>query len=305
MGIQGRNYGWGGEFADRTAPLSGRGKTFASVTASKPRPFLRAERTRQYPARRSGPVKLSVVEDNYRLGNDADVARQLLADHYASRGRTSDNVLMRDLIAGNLRTQDDNATFKDAIENAMAFTTVFPDTGIGRQLETIARVISIQGTLGVNRQMFYAEQGGFDTHDNQVRNLPRRHTEIAEAIGAFTAAMKELGRHDDVTLFTASDFGRTGFINGDGTDHGWGGHHFVVGGAVSGGEIYGTMPAFDFGSEEYTRSRGRLIPGTSVDQYAASLGRWFGLTGAELRDALPNLGNFSNVPDLFGLGATV
>ena len=305
MGLQGKRFGWGGQFADRVAPTSGTGLTFASITASRPESFLRASRTRQYPARQSGPIKLSVAQDRYRLGNDADVARQLLADHYASRGAQSDNMLIRDLVAANTRTQDDNASFKEAIETAGDFTTVFPDTGIGRQLKTIALVISIQGTLGANRQVFYAEQGGFDTHDRQFQNLPMRHTEVAEAVAAFSAAMKEIGRDDEVTLFTASDFGRTGFINGDGTDHGWGGHHFVVGGAVKGGEIYGNMPDFDFGSERYTNSRGRLIPDVSVDQYAASMGRWFGLTGGELRDALPNLGNFSNVPDLFGLGATV
>ena len=304
-GLEGHRIGWGGEFADRVAPLSGTAKTFTSITAKGPEAFLNADRTRQYPARKNGSVKLGLVEDRWRLGNDADVARQLLADHYASRGRQSDNPFMRDLIAANTRTQDDNALFKEAITNAPELTTVFPDTDLGRQLETVALSISIQGTLGANRQLFYTQRGGFDTHDNQINNLPRRHTEVAEAIAAFNAAMVELGRDSDVTLFTMSDFGRTAFVNGDGTDHGWGGHHFVVGGAVQGGEIYGDIPDFDFGSERYTKSRGRMIPDVSVDQYAASLGRWFGLTGGELRDALPNLGNFSSVPDLFGLGATV
>ena len=304
-GLEGRRIGWGGEFADRVAPLLGTAKTFASITASRPEPFLDADRTRQYPAKTSGAVKLSVVEDEWRLGGDADAARQVLADHYASRGRQSDNPLIRDLIAANTRTQDDNALFTGAIADAPLLTTVFPDTKLGRQLETVALTIAIQGTLGVSRQLFYAERGGFDTHDRQVQDLPARHGEVAEAIAAFNAAMVELGRDEEVTLFTMSDFGRTAFVNGDGTDHGWGGHHFVVGGAVRGGEIYGDIPDLDFGSERYTKSRGRMIPDMSVDQYAASLGKWFGLAGDELRNALPHLGNFDGVPDLFGLGATV
>ena len=146
--------------------------------------------------------------------------------------------------------------------------------------------------------------GGFDTHSNQTYEFPKNMGEVAEAVKAFADAMVELGIGSDVTLFTSSDFGRTTVGNGDGTDHGWGNHHFVVGGAVKGGEIYGDLPPMDFGLEQYTQTRGRLIPTTSVDQYAASLGKWFGLNGGELRDALPNLGNFSSVPDLFGLGTT-
>ena len=304
-GLEGRRFGWGGRFADRTAPGSGTGRTFASITATSPDVFLNASRTKQYPARLSGPIKLGLVEDRWRLGNDADAARARLAEHFASRGADSGNLLRRDLAAANRRTQDDNDLFKGAIEGSTEFATVFPDTSIGKQLATIAAVISVRGTLGTSRQVFYAATGGYDTHDSQPSSMPRLHGEIGPAIRAFSDAMAEIGMEDSVTLFTASDFGRTAVGNGDGTDHGWGAHHFVVGGAVRGGEIYGGLPDYDFGSESYTKSRGRLIPDVSVDQYAASMGRWFGLTDAELRDALPNLGNFSTVPDLFGLGGTV
>jgi len=99
----------------------------------------------------------------------------------------------------------------------------------------------------------------------------------------------------DVVVATASDFGRTLSVNGDGTDHGWGGHHFVVGGAVNGGTIYGDIPDPIYNHPQDS-GRGRLIPTISVDQYAAELGRWFGLTESELDIALPNRLNFSNAP---------
>jgi len=155
----------------------------------------------------------------------------------------------------------------------------------------------VRGALTVNRQVFYVAIGGFDTHDGQRNDMPNLQTEISSSVAAFQRAMIELGVDQDVTLFTASDFGRTTIDNGDGTDHGWGAHHFVVGGAVQGKRIYGAMPEYDLGAETYTESRGRLIPTVSVDQYAASLGGWFGLSVSELNAALPNLDNF-NVKDL-------
>jgi len=305
MGLEGHRYGWGGEFADKVAPVSGAGMTFASVTATSPDVFLNAERTRQYPARDGGPVKLKYAEEKYRLGQNADEARRILMNHFGSEGADSNNAFMTDLINSNRSGLADNNTFRDAIAGATEFTTVFPSSSLGRQLQTIAQTISIHGALGANRQLFYAATGGFDTHASQASAIAGRHSEIGPAIAAFADAMAELGMDDEVTLFTASDFGRTVVVNGDGTDHGWGGHHLVVGGAVNGGEIYGEIPAYDLGLESYTKSRGRLIPDVSVDQYAGSLGRWFGLSDAELRDALPNLGNFSSMPDLFGLGANV
>ncbi len=140
---------------------------------------------------------------------------------------------------------------------------------------------------------FTSAIGGFDTHDNQHTNMPRLETQISTSINAFQNAMAEMGLSDQVTLFTASDFGRTAVENGDGTDHGWGAHHLVVGGAVKGQKIYGEIPLYDRSDLAYTGDRGRLIPSTSVDQYAATLGGWFGLDQNELNDALPNLNNFS------------
>ena len=135
--------------------------------------------------------------------------------------------------------------------------------------------------------------GDFDTHSGQAGQIPSRHTELSEAVSAFRTEMINQGVWNDVTLFTMSEFGRTTIDNGDGTDHGWGGHHFVAGGSVAGKKIYGDIPTPDLGSDTFTSTHGRLIPKVSVEQYAATLGSWFGLDSSELAAALPNLSNFN------------
>jgi len=199
---------------------------------------------------------------------------------------------MKDMISMNARAMANSETFARALENGVAVSTSFPETQLASQLKTVANTIAIRDALNVRRQIFYVAIGGFDTHDNQRAEVPERLTEVGTAIAAFKSAMLELGVWNDVTLFTASDFGRTVIDNGDGTDHGWGGHHFVVGGSVSGKHIYGDIPAYDLSDQVYTEDRGRLIPTTSVDQYAATLGAWFGLDMSELNGTLPNLKNF-------------
>ncbi len=163
------------------------------------------------------------------------------------------------------------------------------------RLSTVAQAIAVRGALGVGRQIFFVSRGGFDSHSNQPTNLRNLETEISEAVSAFHQAMIDLGVSNDVTLFTASDFGRTMATNGDGTDHGWGGHHIAVGGAVQGGQIFGDVPPSLLDHSQAVRN-GRLVPITSVEQYAATLGAWFGLDAPALDAALPNLPPFRPPP---------
>ncbi|MEL7058244.1 MAG: DUF1501 domain-containing protein [Pseudomonadota bacterium] len=160
-------------------------------------------------------------------------------------------------------------------------------------MKSVAETIKIQTYLNAPRQIFYVSSGNFDTHNNQANMIGGPHAGFANAIASFKAAMQEIGQWNNVAVFTMSDFGRTLIDNGDGTDHGWGGHHFIAGGQVNGNRLYGEFPAAEPESGSYTPSRGRLIPTTSVEQYAATLGRWFGLSNSELATALPNLGNFN------------
>ena len=158
------------------------------------------------------------------------------------------------------------------------------------QLRMVSRIIASRQSLGVRRQVFFISLGGFDTHGGQKTTQNRLLVQVDQALEHFVRQMQILGVEDQVTLFTASDFGRSMLTNGSGTDHGWGSHHFVVGGAVQGGRLYGQFPAF--GRDVGHDVNGRLVPRYSVEQYAAALGRWFGLSDSNLLQVLPNLRNF-------------
>src|SRR5690606_31613692 len=164
---------------------------------------------------------------------------------------------------------------------------------LAAQLQTVARVIGGRSALGAKRQVFFVSIGGFDTHDAQKVNQGNLMTRIGQAVEYFDRllASPAVNALNEVTLFTASDFGRTLTSNGDGTDHGWGAHHFVSGGAVRGGDLYGRFPSTAADNDDYV-GNGRLLPELSVDQYGATLARWFGRTGSELDLVVPSLANF-------------
>ena len=164
----------------------------------------------------------------------------------------------------------------------------------------MANLIAARASLGMTRQVYFVSMGGFDVHDGLTTRHPLLMQQLGGALGSFDAALRELGMADQVTTFTASDFGRTLSSNGDGTDHGWGAHHFVMGGAVRGGRFYGTAPSVSVNGPDDV-GQGRLLPTTSVDQLAATLALWMGVPASELRTVLPNIGNFA-AADLGFLG---
>lgn len=168
----------------------------------------------------------------------------------------------------------------------------FPATPLGQQLQLVSQLISARDDLAMSRQIFLVSTGGFDTHDAQVQQQPGLLANVSQCLSAFYDATVTLGVSNQVTAFTASDFGRTLTSNGDGTDHGWGGHQLAVGGAVQGGDIYGQMPLLQLGGPD-DLDAGRMIPTIAVDQYAATLMSWFGLTATEINQVAPNLSNFA------------
>jgi len=172
-------------------------------------------------------------------------------------------------------------------------TTPFPSTAIGNQLKEAAKMISLRASVGINRQVFFCGLGGFDTHGAQSYTQWDLLVQISQALGAFYTATQELGVADKVTAFTASDFGRTLQPSGSGTDHGWGSHHLVVGGAVNGGSIYGAFPSMAIGASHFLDNRGILVPTTSLAQYGATLAKWFGVNDSALNSVFPVLPNFS------------
>lgn len=182
-----------------------------------------------------------------------------------------------------------------ALEFAPSFNIKFnSNESLSSQLENVAKMISVRNHLNItpNRQTFYVELGGWDTHGQQLSDQKKLLTKLDNALYTFNKALKQLGVSNNVTTFTMSEFGRNLIPNGTGTDHGWGSHAIVMGGAVKGGRIYGKMPNIAKGSKDYIEN-GRVIPTTSVDQYGATLAKWFGVQENELNSIFPNLKNFS------------
>ena len=177
---------------------------------------------------------------------------------------------------------------------------MFPKSNLGAQLRMIARMIAAAPTLGLKRQIFFARIGGWDLHDGEITAHAKLLADVSQSVAAFYQTTGELGLADQVTTFTASDFGRTYTGNGNGSDHGWGSHHLIIGGAVKGGELYGRMPELTVNGPDDT-GRGRWIPTTSVDEYSATLATWFGVSATDLPTVLPNLGRFAK-PDLGFMG---
>ena len=297
LGPEGQSRGWGGAMIDAVLSAAPQTKPqFTTLTAGSGDVFLASRGTRAFRVP-SDPSKLSVnmVRKQWTTsGSHGQAARDKL-DAYLLRAQTgSANAFARDVSrfqAEGLQTLRD---YQDVYGTATPLSTAFPDTRLGQQLSAIANSIHIRGAIGNSRQIFYADRGGFDTHDGQAGDITGGLKDVFDAVAAFRLAMIETGAWDDVVVFTMSDFGRTLTENGDGTDHGWGSHHFAFGGAVAGGAIYGDMPILDPDMDHFTARRARLIPSTSVEQYAATLGRWFGLDGAAIDTALPNLSRFGS-----------
>jgi len=186
---------------------------------------------------------------------------------------------------------DANVDFSNAIAGVAPLTTQFSDTSLSRKMRMIALTIAAREALCMKRQTFFVEVGGWDHHDEVVLNQATMLPIVSQALSEFHSALTELDVLDQVTTFTASDFGRTLSSNGRGSDHAWGGNHMVMGPALAGGDIYGRFPDLYLGNSLDT-GRGRLIPTTSVDEYFAQLALWFGVPTADLELILPNIRRF-------------
>ena len=173
-------------------------------------------------------------------------------------------------------------------------TTKFPGTNLGQQMQQVAQIIKLRSATGMSRQVFFCSLGGFDTHSSQSWQQWDLFGQLGDAMRALYDATIEMGIADRVTTFTDTDFGRTLEPSGSGSDHGWGGHQLVLGGAVQGGEVYGKFPFPALGGPDDANSRGVLIPTTSLDQYGATFAKWFGVPAASMSQVFPNIGNFSS-----------
>jgi uncharacterized protein (DUF1501 family) len=282
---EGATSGWGGRMGDLFQSGNG-SSTFTCVNVSGNAVYLSGESAVQYQVTSSGSIALKALKAP--LFGSAACSKALQALVTQQRG----HILEAEYNRVMARSIDANALLSASLQPATAITTAFPATNtLGDQLKLVARMIASANELKVKRQVFFVSLGGFDTHDGLLTVHPGLLTKVSEALSAFYNATVELGVSQQVTAFTASDFGRTLSGNNDGSDHGWGSSHFVVGGAVKGQRIYGTPPAIASNGPDDV-GQGRMIPTTGVDQYAATLARWFGVSDTDLLTVLPNLKNF-------------
>jgi uncharacterized protein (DUF1501 family) len=287
---EGAQLGWGGRFGDAMQSAeSAAASIFSQISLVGNTVFLNGATVSTYNINADGVPSIALIDaagDRFSAQLQARVR-----DHFTAMGSQRENLFELDFVNLSRVSLDANDRLDSALRSAAALDTPFPTSPLGGQLRAVAETMALRQELGVSRQVFFVALGGFDTHSAQAAELPPLQQDIGDSIAAFYRATEELGLAEQVTTFTAADFGRTLSVNGDGTDHGWGSHHFVVGGAVRGGDIYGDIPVAELGHEQ-DAGNGRLIPTVSVEQFAAPLGRWFGLGETELELALPGLANF-------------
>ena len=291
---EGAQLGWGGRVGDllasgNTQPL------FTAMSAAGNTVWLSGNSVRQFQVSSGGPVQMSAVAGGTLFGSSTSrVAYERMIT------RTGTHLFDNEHAGVARRAIDANRTISAALPPTLAGPAIPSNNSLANQLNVVARTIAARTAIGATRQVFFVSIGGYDNHDflldQHVSNLGRVNT----ALAAFWQWIEAMNLERNVTLFTASDFGRTLTSNGDGSDHGWGSHQFVMGGAVNGGNMYGTFPPTAFNTSQDVGS-GSLLPTTAVDQYAATLGRWLGVSDTNIPLALPNVANFGASRYITGL----
>jgi uncharacterized protein (DUF1501 family) len=279
--------GWGGRAADLMAQANASANFPTSISMAGPSLFCTGGQVQS----------ASIQPGNYMAQNAMSFWPQSAAD---ARAQGQKEIVTTP--SGNQMVDAANKVLADALtlgpmlqaaSSATNLATQFPANTLGSQLKEVAHMISLRSQLNVSRQVFFCSMGGFDLHSGESWNHYDLLTQVSQALAAFYNATVELGVQDSVTTFTLSDFGRTLQPGGTGSDHGWGSHYFIMGGAVKGGDIYGAFPQLVLGGPDDAGTRGVLIPTTSVAQYGATLAKWFGATDAELDQVFPLLANFT------------
>lgn len=282
---EGTRLGWGGTFGDLMASQNPT-TAFTCVSASGNALWLSGRNMVQYQVSTGGALTMQAITNNLYGSASATTAYRNLVT------LASSNLFENEMGAINRRSIATNELLRTGLPSASMFTTPIPgNNSLASQLNVVARMIAGRSALGVGRQVFMVSLGGFDNHDFLLTEQAKRMATIDSAIGAFWSWLGQMGMQSNVTLFTGSDFGRTLTSNGDGSDHGWGAHHLVVGGAVEGGNILGTFPPTTYGTGQDI-GQGSLLPGISIDQYAATLGRWLGVPESSMATVLPNIANY-------------
>jgi len=304
----GTTAGWGGRMGDLLAGMNGQNTLFTAITTSGEAIFLSGNSVVQYPLSTTDTpaVRMYGVEGGDLFGSTTAPAalRALISD------TSQANDLGNDYASVMARSRSATAVINSAFTQPQVVAVPAPPdytnprgvsetNAIALQLRTVARMIAAGPIFGLKRQVFLVNGGSWDSHDNQNLDQSNNLSKLSQALNYFDAALGNIAGVDyrgSVTTFTASDFNRTFNTNGDGTDHAWGGHHLIMGGGVKGGDIYGQYPTLGLDLNGFVNPDGAgaaLIPTTSVDQYAATLGAWFGVSATDLATIFQNLGNFT------------
>jgi len=275
--------GWGGRMADVLAQSNAMGNISMNISMSGTNLFQTGNNMAPFTLTPDGSIGINGYGDQDLLSMIKTASiDSIFAQHYDNLYDATYTGILRN-------SQDAHIIYQTAINNLEPIQTSFnQENDLAIRLERILKTIAVQEDLGMNRQIFFVNVGGWDHHDEVLNTQSGMLSSVDEAIGQFYDGLVELELLDEVTSFTISDFGRTLTSNGNGTDHAWGGNHFVFGGSVDGGKIYGTYPSLVLdGSLDI--GRGRLIPTTASDLYFAEIARWFGVDNSNLDMVLPNI----------------
>jgi uncharacterized protein (DUF1501 family) len=284
---EGARNGWGGRMGDLMLGGNG-GSVFTCISVTGNAVFVSGNQAVQYQLGTEGAVAIRGTQSSLFGSATAQAALTRLITG------TRSHLFQDEYTRITRRSIDAEQRVTSALATLPALATPFDSSNsLAQQLKMVARVMGARASLGPRRQVFMVSLGGFDMHDNLAAELPGQLAKVADAMKSFYDATVELGVSQQVTAFTASDFGRTLSVNGDGADHGWGSHHWVLGGAVRGGRFYGKPPAVAVNGPDDV-GQGRLLPTTSVDEYAATLAAWFGVSDTDLPGIVPNIGNFGS-----------
>lgn len=280
--------GWGGRVADLVDAMNTNSSVSMSISLNGQNSFQVGKKVVQFAVNPGGAISLSgsSTSATAAAGHRTRAQNDLLNGPNGNLFEAAFAGLTKNAIS-------DSAMLAGILSGNPPFTTAFSTSNLGQQLRTITRLIAAAPQLGVKRQIFFARIGGWDLHDAQLGAHANLFADVSRNVAALHRATVELGCADQVTTFTASDFGRTYNTNGDGSDHGWGSNHFIAGGAVKGGEIYGKMADLTIRGPDDTGTRGSWIPTTSVDEYGATLASWFGVSATDLPVVFPNIGRFA------------
>ena len=287
IGPEGTTTGWGGRIGDQFLSSNGNA-TFTCINVSGNAVFMSGQQAVQYQISTSGAVPIHGIGSPLYGSQACSTA---LRNLITATDRT--NWMEQELNSVVIRSISAQSVVSSALGAAPALSTAFDSTNdLAMQLQMVARMIGARAALGASRQVFFVSLGGFDLHSDLPGAHPGLLTSLSNALYSFYNATVELGVASQVTSFTASDFGRTLSSNGDGSDHGWGSHHFVLGGAVQGGRYWGTLPSVSINGPDDV-GQGRLLPTSSVDQLAATLATWMGVSATNLALVLPQIANYT------------